>query len=339
MIKKQYLFIIIAIIAALAVITAGFQFGLFNFETQKETTKQPTTEPFLWKIDGDNPSYLYGSIHVGTKEIVTLPDVVMNALDEVDVVYTEIKMDFQTQLEVIDIAMLPAGKLDDNIPDDLANNLMSYLEKKQYQFDMFNNFKAWFVAILLIQLEYPQYYSEPYQGGLDQYIWDLANSKGKETYGLETVYEQLIIFDNLTYDEQIQLLADALDEVNKISKDPFNEIIDAYLQADLETYLNAEYQKYDKSDPLSQKLLKELLENRNYRMTERIIDNITKNSDKQFFFTIGSAHFYGDNNIIILLENQGYTVTKVPFEECPSCSCSPGQEKINNRCYIPYSPP
>ncbi len=338
MIKKQYLGILILIIAVIAVITAGFQFGIFNFEAQKETAKQPTTEPLLWIIEGDNPSYLYGSIHVGTKEIVTLPDVVMNALDEIDVVYTEIKLDDATTYQTNLFLLLDGESLEDILTEDLANKLDAYLKTKGYSLTMFNPLKIWAIAVSLIQLEYPGYFLN-YAGGLDKYIWDLADSKGKETYGLETAYEQLIIFDNLTHEEQNQLLSDTLNEVTKTSKDPFKEIIDAYLQADLEAYLNAEYQKYDTSDPLYQKLLKELLENRNHRMTERIIANITKNSDKQFFFTIGSAHFYGDNNIITLLEDQGYTVTRVPFEECPSCICSPGQEKINNRCYIPYSPP
>ena len=164
---------------------------------------------------------------------------------------------------------------------------------------------------------------------------------GKETYGLETPYEQLGIFDDLTDEEQIQLLSDSLDDViaSSTSSDPFMELIDAYLESDLGTYLELEYQDYDESDPLYENLLTRLLKDRNINMTQRISDNITNNPDKRFFFTIGSAHFYGADNIITLLEDKGYTVTPVDFDECSTCGCNEGEEKINNRCYVPYSPP
>jgi hypothetical protein len=74
-------------------------------------------------------------------------------------------------------------------------------------------------------------------------------------------------------------------------------------------------------------------------MTERISENITNNPDKQFFFTIGSAHFIGEDNIITLLEEKGYTITQVSFSGCSKCGCDTDEEKINGKCYIPYSPP
>jgi len=344
MIKKQHLTIITVTIVIIAIIVAGFQFGLFNFGAEKEEkeTMQPTTAPFLWRIEGETPSYLYGSIHVATEEIVTLPNVVMAALTRSDALYTEIKLDFDTQYDAALFSAFNTDKLEDILPDELAKDLDSYLKTKETSLEQLNSFKPWFIAIYLIQLEYPQYFSESeYPGGLDQYIWDLAVSMGKETYGLETPYEQLGVFDDLNESEEIQLLSDSLDDVvaNSTYGDPFIGLIDAYLESDLETYLELEYQDYEESDPLYAKLMTRLLTVRNIKMAERISENITKNSDKRFFFTIGSAHFHGEDNIITLLEEKGYTVTPVEFDKCSTCGCNEGELKINDRCYYPYSPP
>ncbi len=37
---------------------------------------KPTEKPFLWKIEGEVDSYLYGTIHVPDKRVTTLPKVV-----------------------------------------------------------------------------------------------------------------------------------------------------------------------------------------------------------------------------------------------------------------------
>ena len=69
-------------------------------------------------------------------------------------------------------------------------------------------------------------------------------------------------------------------------------------------------------------------------MSNRIADNITSNPEKQFFFTIGAAHYYGDEGILTLLENKGFTITRVSFNT--SNTCDPGEVNINNKCYYLY---
>ena len=36
--------------------------------------------PFLWGIEGDKPSYIFGTIHLGDERILTLPDVVIERI-------------------------------------------------------------------------------------------------------------------------------------------------------------------------------------------------------------------------------------------------------------------
>ena len=334
--RKQYLTIILTLIITVALILVAFEFNLFN-PNSKQNEIEVTSNPLLWKIEGENPSYLYGSIHVGTEEILTLPDVVMNAIDEVDVVYTEVKFDEEMQTQTLYLSLLPAGQtLEGILPQDVANSLNSYLNTKDLSLTAFNSFKIWVVVTSLLRIEYPEYFLKP---ALDQYVWNIAINKGKDTNGLETVEEQIGIFDGLTLKEQIQLLNDSLTGLNEDlidGEDPIDTIINAYLEGDLETFQEIEYQDYNVSDPLYEKLLRQILTDRNYNMTQRISYLITNNPDTQYFFTIGSAHYYGEDGLITLLENKGYNVTRVPFNECASCDCDKDETKIKDRCYIPY---
>lgn len=70
-------------------------------------------------------------------------------------------------------------------------------------------------------------------------------------------------------------------------------------------------------------------------MTQRISELITNNPDKQYFFTIGAGHFYGDDGLLSLLEEEGFTFTRVEFEKCEECDS--GEVRIAERCYVPYS--
>jgi len=333
---KQYLTIILTLIIVVALISVAFSFHLFKVDS-KQSELEVSLNPLLWRIEGDNPSYLYGSIHVGKEEILTLPDVVMNAIDEVDVVYTEVKFDEETQTQTLYLSLLPADQtLESILPQDIANSLKSYLNTKDLSIISFNSFKIWVVVTTLLRIEHPEYFLKP---SLDQYVWNIAIDKGKDTNGLETVEEQIGIFDSLSLEEQIQLLNDSLTDLKGDlidGEDPMDILINAYLEGDLETFQEIEYQDYNISDPLYEKLLRKILTDRNYNMTQRISYLITNNPDTQYFFTIGSAHYYGEDGLITLLENEGYNLTRVHFNKCSSCGCEKDEIKIKDRCYIPY---
>jgi uncharacterized protein YbaP (TraB family) len=82
------------------------------------------------------------------------------------------------------------------------------------------------------------------------------------------------------------------------------------------------------------KFIDNLLTNRNYNITQRISQLITNNPDTQYFFTIGAGHYYGEDGLITLLENEGFTITRVEFSVCESCDS--GEVRIEERCYVPY---
>jgi uncharacterized protein YbaP (TraB family) len=142
--KKQNKILLAVIIIFLILIILVFGLTLFSNSDQHEI--RVTTNPLLWEIEGDNPSYLYGSIHLAKEEVLTLPDVVMDKLNEVDAVYTEIKLDEETQMYVLQMSILSDGQtLDDLLPSDVLNRLHMFLNSKGYPSSTFSNYKIWMV--------------------------------------------------------------------------------------------------------------------------------------------------------------------------------------------------
>jgi len=332
--KKQNKILLAVIIIFLILIILVFGLPLFSNSDQHDISV--TTNPLLWEIEGDKPSYLYGSIHLAKEEVLTLPDVVMDKLNEVDAVYTEIKLDEETQMYVLQMSILSDGQtLDDLLPSDVLNRLHMFLNSKGYPSSTFSNYKIWMVNSYLALLDnLDDYMIRP---ELDAYIWNLAVSKGKNTGGIETADEQINIFDDLSIEEQIQLLNDTLDSLEsyqQIGINPIDVMLDAYLQGDLKLIQDLMLTDYDENDSFDLKMKNSLIINRNYNMSERISQLINDNPDEQFFFTIGAGHFYGDEGIINLLEKEGFNVERVLFRECNNCDS--GEISIDGRCYYPY---
>src|SRR5437773_1181942 len=53
----------------------------------------PTTKPFLWRIEGPVPSYLYGTIHLPDSRVLDMPEVVRQAIAASDGIFTELPID------------------------------------------------------------------------------------------------------------------------------------------------------------------------------------------------------------------------------------------------------
>src|SRR5262249_41214344 len=74
------------------------------------TEIRPTEKPFLWRIEGPMPRYLYGTVHVPDQRVLALPEVVKRAFNSSDVFTAEIPLDAATQGFLLSKVMLPPGQ-------------------------------------------------------------------------------------------------------------------------------------------------------------------------------------------------------------------------------------
>ena len=308
--KKNMLIPPIVIIVTLILVAAAY---IIIKPDSPEINNSATSKPFLWKIDGENPSYLFGSIHLTGEDLLTLPDVVEEAIDDADYVFTEIKLDDATAMLSAQAVSLGTGEtLQGLLPANVEDKLDNYLETKGLSITVFSSFKIWSVATTITLLDDIQELAV--SPSLDQYLWNLGEEKGKIMGGLETVEEQLNIFDSLTVDEQVILLNETLDmliENEEQGISLLDTMKEAYINGDIEVLHNMLIADYDEENPLDVKLWDQLITDRNTNMVFRIKENITNNPDDQFFFIIGAGHYYGDDGILQLLENDGFTITRV----------------------------
>ena len=271
-------------------------------------------QPLLWRIDGDPPSYLFGTIHLPDQRVLDLMEVVDSAFRDADAFYAELDMRphnmMKVQLEVI----LSGGRtLADVLPEDLYQELDKYLQTKGMALVLpLTRMKVWAIEAQLGLLDYlMDFASNP---PLDQHLFDRARRAGKEVGGIETVREQIDIFDSQTEEEQIAALRETLKTLSEVTEEgdsPIEELVRLYLAGkseDLQEYLDAEF---DADDERQMRLKDALLTQRNVRMAERCDEKLRKNPGRKFFFAFGAAHMPGAGGVVELLRQRGRKVQRM----------------------------
>lgn len=309
---------------AFALTAALVTLGLSGLAESREPRIRPTQRPFLWMIEGEAPSFLYGTIHVPDPRVTTLPPVVEKAIEMADALFTEVPMDPGMQMGIASKVMLPEGQgLSTRVPAELVQRLDAYARKKGLGgAAMFERIKVWCTALQLQQMGMAP---RPGQNGgktagkaLDQWLYDTAKAAGKEVGGLETIEEQLGCFDVLTDQEQARMLQQTLDlleappERRDEQANPFEDLVKRYLKGDLDEMVESLLAQTGGADPEMVERLKEaLLNQRNRRMAERIAAKVRAQPDRSFFFAVGAAHYHGDVGVGALLEADGFKVRRL----------------------------
>ncbi len=133
----------------------------------------------------------------------------------------------------------------------------------------------------------------------------ISKEQKEEIYGLETVAEQLDVFDAIPYQEQMNELVKTAKGDLKKDKDELDILMSTYKSEDIDAMVrlskaseNVMTSKYDDV----------LLNNRNKNWISKI-EAVAK--AKPTFFGVGAAHLGGDKGVINLLRKQGYKVEAV----------------------------
>jgi uncharacterized protein YbaP (TraB family) len=273
----------------------------------------PTDKPFLWMIATDPPSFLYGTIHLPDDRVLALPEVVDAAFEACDIVVTELHLDTKTQMSIAIGFMLPEEEtLATLLPEDLYERTDAYFQSRGFSLDMFQKFKIYAVAVQLVLLDYlPEMMTKK---PLDVMLYERAAAEDKEADALETVEEQLAIFESFSVDEQIQWLRDTLDylEENEAAGESVMErLVVAYLGGDGEKFWEIMNEYQDPNDAFYEKFMRIALSDRNVRMVEGIVERLKAGSGKSYFFAVGAAHYHRDDGIIALMREAGYEVTRL----------------------------
>jgi len=178
-------------------------------------------------------------------------------------------------------------------------NERSLLTEKALQ-----NMKPWAVLMLLMTL---QNNNRAELEVLDVKLYQRAKRKGMQLTGLESIQEQIGVFENMSEADQIWMLNRMVEEMAVVDEQ-LDKIQQAYVNRQLGQLLVLQKQyMYDDSEA-DDRLIYQLLNVRNIRMAKRL-QPILKQG--KAFIAIGALHLPGKQGVLHLLEQQGYKVTAI----------------------------
>ncbi len=259
----------------------------------------------LWKIErsGSASSYLFGTMHSDDPQVVELPVPVQRAFDESSGVTMEIVLDAQSLLGMATALLMTDGTtLESLVGRSLYQRSVEVLSSYGIPEMMVANMKPWAVAVTLM--------TRPAESGvvLDQVLYQQAVASGKKVDGLETVAEQIGLFDGLSKREQIRLLEDTLDNLDDIRR-MLDQLQIAYLNRDLKRLVEINEASMRDSDPqLAETFNRKMIIERNHRMAERMQSRLREGKR---FIAVGALHLPGEEGLLNLLSEQGYRLTRV----------------------------
>ena len=292
-------------IVSLLVFTAfAFFISCNTSKSVAKSTKAPKLEKsLLWKITGKEitkPSYLYGTIHLTCDYQYT--DKIKKAFDETDRLVLEIDMsDPNLQADMMKVLFMEPGKTIDNLLSEEDYKILSEFFKKQVGMDlkMFNMMKPLAVTSALTQKMAMCENGTAYETE----FMKVAKEQKEEVIGLETIQDQMAVFDKIPYEEQLKSLVEMATGGLEEGKKSFDEMTKYYNAEDLEGLLSVMTEQGLEAD-----FQENLVDQRN-RNWIPLIEQITKEAPA--FIGVGALHLPGEQGVINLLRKQGYTVEPV----------------------------
>jgi len=260
----------------------------------------------LWKIEKSDvaASYLFGTIHSEDKRVTNLPKAVKQAFEQADSVSTEISLDLENMLKVT-LAMMFQGeeKLSDFLDKSYYEKTVTALKAYGLPELAVRKLKPWTV---ILTLSMPK--SETGKA-LDMILYEKAVKAKKAVYGLETIEEQLAVFEDLSMAEQIKLLKETVDKLDENAA-LFENMHRIYLQKNLTELMTFSQQHMQKTDnpKLMDKFIEGILYKRNLRMLERMQARLQEGNA---FVAVGALHLPGKQGLLHLLKEQGYRISAV----------------------------
>lgn len=263
------------------------------------------TERMFWEVKkGDTSIYVLGTIHVADKDFYPLEDKILEAFDKADRRVSELggKKEMETLQEKLQIRMLqnfnisPEKDLSNFLSEDEINVVIQELGTVAAPLFKFN---PWILALALNQVVYTKAGLDP-QNGIDMHLLNRADKK--EIEALESIDEQLDILSSGSFEEQLKVLKETIDELQNTDKtiDSLTKLKKLYLENNSEELKDFIGSLLDISDGISQDAL---LKDRNIVWADKFEEYLNKGGTT--FVFAGLAHFLGKDSVFELMRIKG----------------------------------
>lgn len=257
----------------------------------------------LYKISGNGlpeASYVYGTIHAACPENLKITKAITASMDATKQLYLEIDLDDpKMMLTMMQNMGMKDGK---TLPDLLSaaeytELRMLFKEISKMDLEAFKKMKPYLLTSFLI----------PAMTNCTPSAWEMelmkiASAQKEEVLGIETILDQLAVFDAVDYQTQAKEILKALRDFKTMKAD-FEDLSKTYMSQDVEALY-----RVGTKDDLSKTFEKSLLTDRNKAWVEKMPAIMQA---KPTFFGVGAGHLGGPNGVLKLLKAKGYKVEVV----------------------------
>lgn len=282
----------------------GLFIGLTSF-LYKTTDKEPVQSSLLWKIEGNgikNPSYLFGTMHMIEKEYFYFPAELEKIVKKSSVLVMEIA-GIPDQMEVMQYVLLKDETFFDYFTPAQKDTILAWAQEKmkldEKAFNAtFSRLKPFVVVQTASQMQF--------MGKIESYertLEKIATEKKIKIEGLETVADQMKIFDDLSRQKQAEMVMEGIRDGDKAA-DQIKLLQQMYARQNVDSM----YQYIHQEGGVIATEQNVFLDQRNINWIPKIKKYASKG---KAFIAVGAGHLGGENGVIRLLEKEGYKLTPV----------------------------
>jgi uncharacterized protein YbaP (TraB family) len=263
----------------------------------------------LWRVEkpGTPASWVFGTIHSADPRVTRLREPVAEALAASRSFTLEIRLDDAARRVFADAMFLERGDLRGLIGEEAFREAARRMEAVGIPPEVTGGLKPWAVLISLVV---------PEQAGgviLDHELLHRAMQQRKPVYQLETVLEQIALFDDMPLDTQVALLADALRRFELLAGFA-DRTLDAWLAEDLAGIWGVNAALMEGAGPVAadqEYFIRRVIHGRSVIMAHRMQARLREGSA---FIAVGALHLYGEQGVLGLLERDGFRITPATSE-------------------------
>lgn len=267
-------------------------------------------DPAAWRIEGPagGSLTLLGSVHYLRERDHPLPALVDRLYAHADRLVMEIDLDdidpAALQGSFLAAATLSGSeRLSNVLPTPLYARARDRAAALSVDLTLLDRFEPWFVAVTLLDVGMS---GLGYRAdlGVERYLLDRAAGDGKSIAGLETVADQIAVFDRLSRKDQGALLEQTIDEIDT-ADGVMGEMVAAWRDGNLDGLADSLMDDFDGFPDLYAALIVD----RNARWADKLETMLADERDT--LVVVGALHLVGANNLIGMLEARGHSVTPV----------------------------
>lgn len=274
--------------------------------------KRAYTKGLLWRVENQTTtaSYVFGTVHVSDARVLTVVRDMLETVGPLDSISLEIVPTPAMRAEAAQrMFILDGPSLSQRIGNELFWKTVAAASPYGLDASAVDRFKPWALAVTLSLPVYELRAQAAGHRNSEQLLHSYAVNNRISLYGIETIDEQLGLFDGAAEAIQVEMLRQAV-QFSGITDGIFERLLNAYLAQDLtDIYRVMEEFSAGEQASLQAFFEDELIAGRNRRMVERILPRLAKGNA---LMAVGALHLPDETGVLRLLEQRGYTIARVP---------------------------